>query len=181
MRSAFQITSEAERLGAQVSSGAGVETSSVRLSALKTNLTPSLALLADIIRNPSFTQADIDRVRTIWLAHIGPSSENRISGFALGRKKDPSASTPHGCGRSRSNWPAWTAWAMRYAALRRRSGRGWIGKLSFAKRWMWKSAGKPKESMPMHRKPLEKRPLRKRRDHRPLELQPRFKKRLASY
>ena len=79
MRSAFQITSEAERLGAQVSSGAGVETSSVRLSALKTNLTPSLALLADIIRNPSFTQADIDRVRTIWLAHIEQEQAEPVS------------------------------------------------------------------------------------------------------
>jgi len=69
-RNALQITAEAERLGARLSSGAGIETSSVRLSALKANLTPSLALMADVIRNPAFTQADIDRVRTIWLAQI---------------------------------------------------------------------------------------------------------------
>ncbi|MES1157139.1 MAG: pitrilysin family protein [Alphaproteobacteria bacterium] len=69
-RSAYQISDEAQRLGAQLSTGANLESSSVRLSALTSNLTPSLALMADVVRNPAFNQADIERVRRSWLAQI---------------------------------------------------------------------------------------------------------------
>ena len=69
-RTAYQITDEAQRLGAQLSTSANLESSNVRLSALTTNLTPSLALMADVIRNPAFNQPDIERVRRSWLARI---------------------------------------------------------------------------------------------------------------
>ncbi len=69
-RSALEVSADAERLGAQLFSGANIEMTGVRLSALKTNLTPSLALMADVIRNPAFNQTDIDRVRGVWLAGI---------------------------------------------------------------------------------------------------------------
>ena len=81
-RTALEISAEAERLGATLGAGAGIETAGVRLSALKTNLAPSLALMADVIRNPAFTQADIDRVRTIWLATIEQEQAQPV-GLAL--------------------------------------------------------------------------------------------------
>lgn len=69
-RTALQIAAEAEELGASLSSGAGTEVSFVRLSALKAKLAPSLALMADVTRNPSFEPKEIDRVRKIWVAGI---------------------------------------------------------------------------------------------------------------
>jgi zinc protease len=81
-RSALEIAAEAERLGAQLSTGAGIETSTVRLSALKANLTPSLALMADVIRSPAFAENEIDRVRRIWLAQIRQEQAQPV-GLAL--------------------------------------------------------------------------------------------------
>jgi zinc protease len=81
-RSALQISAEAERLGAQLSTGAGIETSTVRLSALKANLAPSMTLMADVIRNPSFAQGEVDRVRGIWIAQIRQEQAQPV-GLAL--------------------------------------------------------------------------------------------------
>jgi len=69
-RTALQISAEAERLGAQLSTSASLGSSDVRVSSLKANLTPTLALMADVIRNPAFAPAEIERVRNIWLAQI---------------------------------------------------------------------------------------------------------------
>lgn len=69
-RTALGIAAEAEELGANLGTGAGTEIGLVRLSALRAKLAPSLALMADVVRNPSFEQKEVDRVRTIWLANI---------------------------------------------------------------------------------------------------------------
>jgi predicted Zn-dependent peptidase len=58
-----QIAEARERLGADISTGGGADRSTFTLSALTPNLAPSLDLLADIIRNPSFEPAEIERVR----------------------------------------------------------------------------------------------------------------------
>ncbi|MBL4838996.1 MAG: insulinase family protein [Kordiimonadaceae bacterium] len=44
--------------------------STVNLSALKPNLVASLALVADVVRNPAFAQSEIDRLRPRWIAGI---------------------------------------------------------------------------------------------------------------
>lgn len=62
--SSQQIAEARERLGADISTGGGVDRSTFTLSALTPNLEPSLELLADIIRNPAFDPAEIERVRT---------------------------------------------------------------------------------------------------------------------
>jgi zinc protease len=59
-----------EELGAQVGTGSTVDTSNITLSALKDQLSPSLALWADMIRNPAFAPIELARVRKIWLAGI---------------------------------------------------------------------------------------------------------------
>ena len=81
-RTALEIAADSERLGAKLSAYARLETNNVRLSALKSNLAPSLELMTDVIRNPAFTQADIDRVRRIWLAGIEQEQAEPV-GLAL--------------------------------------------------------------------------------------------------
>lgn len=92
-RSAVRISEEAEQLGARLSTGAGVETSNVSLSALKDKLTPSLALMADVVRNPSFAPNEIDRVRTIWLAGI---RQEKADPNGIGQRLMPLALYPEG-------------------------------------------------------------------------------------
>ncbi len=69
-RSALEIAEEAERLGASIGMGSDVDSSRVAMSALKANLAPSIDLWADIVRNPAFQPAEIERLRGITLARI---------------------------------------------------------------------------------------------------------------
>jgi len=69
-RTALQISDELERLGASLSTGSSLDASFVSLSALKTNLDASLSLYADVILNPSFPQADFERLKKQQLARI---------------------------------------------------------------------------------------------------------------
>ncbi len=69
-RDAIAIAEEQERLGARVSAGAGLDSSAIMLSALVPNLAPSLALMADLTRNPAFKAEDVARVRDQQLAEI---------------------------------------------------------------------------------------------------------------
>jgi predicted Zn-dependent peptidase len=58
-----QIAEAGERLGASVSAGAGDDRSTFTLQALSANLAPSLDLMRQIIREPAFNPADLERVR----------------------------------------------------------------------------------------------------------------------
>ena len=69
-RSALEISLEAEQLGAEISTSSNLDMSSVRLSAMTSKLSASLNLFADIVRNPAFEQAEIDRQRPRWIARI---------------------------------------------------------------------------------------------------------------
>jgi zinc protease len=69
-RTAQQIAEQAASLGAQIAVGSSLDSTSASLSALKSRLAPSLDLLADIVRNPSFDQSEIDKLRGLWLARI---------------------------------------------------------------------------------------------------------------
>src|SRR6185369_39866 len=62
--------------------GAGLDSSSVSLNALNAELAPSLALFADIVRNPAFRDADIARIRGQWLADI-EQEKTQPTGLAL--------------------------------------------------------------------------------------------------
>ncbi len=81
-RSALEISAEAEALGANINAGSDLDMSTVTLSALKKQLGPSLGLFADIIRNPAFDQAEIDRLRPRVLAGI-EQERNQPVGIAL--------------------------------------------------------------------------------------------------
>jgi zinc protease len=69
-RNSVQIAEESERLGATISTGATVDRTNVSLFAVAPNLAPSLDLLADIVRNPAFAPAEVERLRGQQLARI---------------------------------------------------------------------------------------------------------------
>jgi zinc protease len=69
-RSSIQISDELQRLGAQLSTGSNLDLSFVVLSALRSNLDPSLDLFADVVRHPSFPEAELARLKQQTLAAI---------------------------------------------------------------------------------------------------------------
>ena len=69
-RSSIQIAEEQERLGASIGAGASMDRTTLSLTALSPNLAPSLDLFADILRNPAFAPAEVERVRAQALAGI---------------------------------------------------------------------------------------------------------------
>jgi len=66
----------ADALGASLDAGAGLDSVTVDLSALKENLVPSLALYRDLLREPRFEQGEIDRVKASWIAGIKQEKVN---------------------------------------------------------------------------------------------------------
>ena len=62
-KSATQIAAESEALGAELSTGAGREFTSVTLSSLTSNLDASIDLMADVALRPAFDQEELDRSR----------------------------------------------------------------------------------------------------------------------
>ena len=65
-----QIAEQQERLGARISAGAGIDSSSVTLSTLSANLAPSLDLLAEVVRRPAFRAEDVARRRDQQVSEI---------------------------------------------------------------------------------------------------------------
>ena len=76
-----QIAEAQERLGANVSAGASMDRTTISLFALSANLKPSVDLLADIIRNPAFAPAEVERLRSQQLVAI-VSEMTQPSGLA---------------------------------------------------------------------------------------------------
>ena len=67
---ALEFAARAEELGAVISSGSSLDTSSIGLSALSVNLEDSLELLKEAILNPSFDESELERLRSNWLDQI---------------------------------------------------------------------------------------------------------------
>ncbi|MCP5146081.1 MAG: insulinase family protein [Gammaproteobacteria bacterium] len=79
---ALEISARAELLGASISTGSNLDMSSASLSALKKNLDESLALFADVVRNPAFPEEEIERLRGRWIAGIAQEKTQPV-GIAL--------------------------------------------------------------------------------------------------
>ncbi|SEP01461.1 Predicted Zn-dependent peptidase [Luteibacter sp. UNC138MFCol5.1] len=77
-----EVARRKERLGAFVSANCTLDTCGVGLNALNEQLTPSLELFADIVRNPAFKADDIERIRGQWLAGIA-QEKTEPTGLAL--------------------------------------------------------------------------------------------------
>ena len=72
-RTALQISDELSSLGATLTTQSfqhGLDSSSVKLSALKAALDPALDIFADVILNPSFPESDVKRLRNQMIAEI---------------------------------------------------------------------------------------------------------------
>lgn len=84
--SSQQIAEARERLGVSISAGGSADRSSFTLSALSTNLAPSLDLFRQIVREPTFNQADLDRVKAQTITGIRAQmrSPQGIAGRAIG-------------------------------------------------------------------------------------------------
>ncbi|MEZ4403864.1 MAG: pitrilysin family protein [Kofleriaceae bacterium] len=67
---ALALGDRIEALGARLSTGASLDDASIYLSAMTTNLEPSLALMADVLLRPTLAPAELERVRASWLADI---------------------------------------------------------------------------------------------------------------
>jgi zinc protease len=78
-RTADQIAWEMERLGVELESEASWDATAVRITVPRERLEPALALFADLIRHPSFPEAEVDRLRDEQLATL------------LQRQKEPRA------------------------------------------------------------------------------------------
>jgi predicted Zn-dependent peptidase len=106
-RNSVQIAEEAERLGAQISTGAGADRTAVSLTAMTPNLGASLDLFADIVRNPAFAPSEIERLRAQQLSGIAQELTNPAG---IARRVLPvalyGASHPYGRATSGSGDPA---------------------------------------------------------------------------
>jgi len=69
-RSSLEISEQLSLLGAALGTGADLDNVSVSLSALSENLDPSLAIYADVLLNPIFPEADVERIRSQFLTTI---------------------------------------------------------------------------------------------------------------
>jgi zinc protease len=81
-RNALQISDQLAMLGAQLNATSNLDRSTVRLSALKSNLDPSLQIYADVILNPEFPEADFKRQQKQQIAGI-QREENTPTQMAL--------------------------------------------------------------------------------------------------
>ncbi|OOG62841.1 peptidase M16 [Rhodanobacter sp. B04] len=77
-----EVARRRQRLGAITNVGCGLDSCVASLDALNDQLQPSLSLFSDIVRNPAFKAADIDRVRGQWLAGIA-QEKTQPTGLAL--------------------------------------------------------------------------------------------------
>jgi zinc protease len=62
-RSAQEIASQTEALGASLASGGGLEASSVTLNVMPDKLPQALAIMADVAMNPAFAEEELERQR----------------------------------------------------------------------------------------------------------------------
>jgi zinc protease len=69
-RTTLEISEELALLGANLSTGSTLDSSSVSLSALADKLDPSLALFADVVLNPVFPENELERLRKQYLAQL---------------------------------------------------------------------------------------------------------------
>ena len=86
-RTAPEIATEIERLGADIGASAGVDFTNVYASS-PTNVFPqTMALMADVVRNPAFTAEDLEREQTQTLngLRVQLSQPGPVAGLAAAR------------------------------------------------------------------------------------------------
>jgi zinc protease len=69
-RNAIDLSTELASLGANLATGSNIDMSFVNVSALKTELDPTLEVYADVILHPAFTKSDFERRQKLQVANI---------------------------------------------------------------------------------------------------------------
>ncbi len=69
-RSSLEIAEHLDSLGAELGTNSSLDSSYVQISALKANLEESLELFADVVLDPTFPEAELERLRQEQLADI---------------------------------------------------------------------------------------------------------------
>jgi len=77
-RNALQISDVARRLGAVLGTNSSFDASVVGLNVLKKNFDPALALLSDILLNPTFPQDELERQRALYLGRIDQETKQPV-------------------------------------------------------------------------------------------------------
>lgn len=75
-RSAVQIDETLGDLGTALNSGSGRESSTAGFDVLKRNLDPAMAVLADVVMNPSFPADEFDREKKLVLDGLAQAANN---------------------------------------------------------------------------------------------------------
>ncbi len=78
-RNALQISDDLAAVGAKLETASDLDTSTVRLSALKPTLDRALEIYADVILNPAFPEADFKRLRDQRIAAIQREKTEPVS------------------------------------------------------------------------------------------------------
>ncbi|RZJ96478.1 MAG: insulinase family protein [Brevundimonas sp.] len=86
-RVADQIATEIEQLGASVGAGAGADFTNVYANAPANVFPQTVALMADLVRNPTFAQEELERQRdqTLDGLRVALSSPGSVAGLAAAR------------------------------------------------------------------------------------------------
>ncbi|MFL6336252.1 MAG: M16 family metallopeptidase [Pyrinomonadaceae bacterium] len=86
-RTAPQIAQEIEALGGELSSGAGWDASRASVNVLSSKTEPALAVLADVVRNPVFSEEEIERLRQQYIDNlsVGMNSPGTLASWVAAR------------------------------------------------------------------------------------------------
>ncbi len=75
-RNAMQIADDFAQLGASFHAASGAETSRLSLLSLRTNFASALEIVADLVRNPAFPEAEVERQRANRLGELTQYEED---------------------------------------------------------------------------------------------------------
>jgi zinc protease len=95
-RSAQEIASQIEALGATLESGAGLESSSVTLNVMPDKLAPAMTIMADVAKNPAFAAEELERQRQQALDSLQVSYQQPGSLASMAAGPVNFAGTPFG-------------------------------------------------------------------------------------
>lgn len=90
-KSRQQIQDEIDRLKARIGVGGGATNASANIETVEANLAPSLRLAAEILREPSFPEAELEQLRQLRIASIesGKSEPQSIASLEFNRHLNP--------------------------------------------------------------------------------------------
>ncbi|WP_028080904.1 M16 family metallopeptidase [Solimonas soli] len=80
---ALSLAAAADALGALIGTGSTLDTSFIKLNALKAKLQPSLALYADVVLRPTFPAPELERLKKLQLAGI---QQEKAQAFGIARR-----------------------------------------------------------------------------------------------